>query len=193
MKWKALNKKSKESIANAKQSYVDNILSKLKTSNKGAWYSEMKKLGSVSGDVQNGTFEIMKHSDKEDKLVCEEIADYFSAISQEYSPIDRNNFPAHWSQTSYPNNAPILEEHEVYKLIKEAKTTKSPVPGDLPPKIVKEFGIELTVPTTMIFNAAIQESTFPTTYKKEYQVPIPKVPVPEDYDELRNLCSLAKD
>ena len=190
-KWRALLKRSKETITNAKQSYVDKILEKLKTSNKGAWYSTMKKLGTTSGDVQNGTFEILKHTDKDDKLVCEEIADYFSAISQEYNPINRNSFPAHWNEPSYPNNAPILEEHEAYKLIKEAKTTKSSVPGDLPQKINNEFAVELAVPLTIIFNAAIQESTFPTSYKKEYQVPISKVPVPKDYDELRNLsCTM---
>ena len=78
-KWKALSKKSKEIITNAKQTYIDKILTKLKTSNKGAWYATMKKLGAGTGDVQTGSFEILKHTDKDDKVVCEEIADYFSA------------------------------------------------------------------------------------------------------------------
>ena len=59
----------------------------------------------------------------------------------------------------------------MHELIKEAKTTKSSVPGDLPQKIVKEFSVELTAPMTIIYNAAIQSSTFPSSYKKEYQFP----------------------
>ena len=119
LKWKALSKKSKELVSKAKKSYVSNILDKLKDTNNGVWYATIKRLGAANGDIQDGNFNIMKHEDKDDKEICEEIADYFSAISQEYDPIDRDLFPAHWKQPNYPNNGPILQEYEVYKLIKE--------------------------------------------------------------------------
>ena len=76
-------------------------------------------------------------------------------------------------------------------MIKTSKITKGSVPGDIPQKILKEFAAELATPISNIFNAAIQQGSYPSNYKKEIQIPIPKVRAPNDYDELRNLsCTM---
>ena len=190
-KWKALYAKTKQLTQNAKNSYAENVVNRLKNCNKSSWYSEIKRLGSASGDITGGTFEILEHTEKPDDQVCEEIADFFSAISQEYPPLDRSLLPENLNHISFPTNAPILEEYETYNLLKNIKLTKSAVPGDIPHKILKEFGIEFSTPLTEIFNASMQQGIFPTNYKKEFQVPIPKIPSPNDFDELRNLsCTM---
>ena len=56
---------------------------------------------------------------------------------------------------------------------------------------MKEFAVDLALPIFDIFNAAIQQGSSPLNYKKDIQIPIPKVRSPNDYDELRNLsCTM---
>ena len=158
---------------------------------KKSWYRTIKNLGSISGENKNTQFEILEHSDKPDDKICEEIANYFSSISQEYPPLDRDLLPSHLNHISYPTNAPIIQEYQVYDMIKTSKSTKGMVPGDIPQKIVKEFAAELAVPISNIFNAAIQQGVYPSSYKKEIQVPIPKILPPNDFNDLRNLsCTM---
>ena len=47
---------------------------------------------------------------------------------------------------------PLILEHDVYKRIKSANKPKSGVPGDIPRRLVSEFGPELATPTCMIYN-----------------------------------------
>ena len=135
----------------------------------------IKRLGTASGDVNNSTYEIL------------EISSYFSSISQEYPPLDRDLLPPNLNCIQYPTNAPIIEENQVYDMIKGSKMTGSHLPGDIPYKILKEFSVELAVPIANIFNAAIQQGTYPSTYKNELQVPIPKISPSNNYNEPRNL------
>ena len=145
----------------------------------------------MSGDTNDGIFNILEDTGKPNKVVCEEIADFFSSISQEYAPINRTLLPENLNHVSCPTNAPIIEEYQIYDMIKESKLTKGSVPGDIPQKILKEYAVELATPIRNIFNVAIQQGTYPSNYKKEIQIPIPKVTAPNDYDELRNLsCTM---
>ena len=162
----------------------------MKNTNKSTWFRTIKKLGNASGDTSS-TYEILDHTDKPDEVICEEIADYFSAISQEYTPLNKNLLPPNLNHIQFPTNAPIIEEYQIYGMIKNSKLSGSLLPGDIPHKILKEFAVELSVPITNIFNTAIQQGVYPSTYKKEMQVPIPKISPPNDYNELRNLsCTM---
>ena len=186
-----MQNKTKILIKNAKVNYAEKVVDRLKNNDKSSWYNTIKSLGSMSGDNKNAKYEILEHSDNPEDKVCEEIADYFSSISQEYPPLNRDLLPSHLNHINYPTNAPIIQEYEVYNMIKTSKSTKGLVPGDIPQKIIKEFAAELAVPISNIFNAAIQQGVYPSSYKKEIQVPIPKVFPPNDYNDLRNLsCTM---
>ena len=50
------------------------------------------------------------------------------------------------------NNVPILEEYEVFRKIIKAKKPHSTVQGDIPMKLIKEFGVELSFPLADIIN-----------------------------------------
>ena len=177
-------------IRQRKREFDQNV-ERLKSSNMSSWYNTIKTLGATSGENMSAKFDILEHNDKPDNQICEEIADYFSSISQEYPPLDRELLPSHLNHINYPTNAPIIEEFQVYEMIKKSKSTKGLVPGDIPQKILKEFAVELSVPIANIFNSAIQQGIYPSSYKKEIQVPIPKIFPPNEYNDLRNLsCTM---
>ena len=54
-------------------------------------------------------------------------------------------------------------------------------------KILDEFLPELTAHIAAIYREAVATHTWPESYKKEYHIPINKVPTRESEDDLRNL------
>ena len=71
-------------------------------------------------------------------------------------------------------------------MVKEGKEICS-VPGDLPTKILDEFLPEFTTPIAAIYRGVLSSHEWPKSCKKEYHLPIGKVPLPQSEDELRNL------
>ena len=61
------------------------------------------------------------------------------------------------------------------------------MPGDIPVKLLEKFLPELTAPVAALYRAAIETHTWPTSYKKEYHLPINKITQPQSEDDLRNL------
>ena len=61
------------------------------------------------------------------------------------------------------------------------------MPGVIPVKILNEYLPELTAPIAAIFRECIATHTWPDSYKKEFHLPISKVPLPNSEDDLRNL------
>ena len=88
-------------------------------------------------------------------------------------------------RVNIPSSPPILSEYDVYLKIKSAKKTKGYIPGDLPRDLVKEFSPELAGPVSTIFNNIISTAQWPTMWKTEYVIPLPKIQMPESEDDLR--------
>ena len=72
------------------------------------------------------------------------------------------------------------------------KCTKSSVPGDLPPRLCKEFLAELVSPATITFKNIIERTVhsgivglWPEKWKIEYGTPINKITEPISEDDLR--------
>ena len=72
------------------------------------------------------------------------------------------------------NNIPHIEEYKVYEKNKEMILPNFSVPGDFPPKIWKEYSIELALPVSMILNRIIKTGQWPTQWKKEWVTLIEK-------------------
>ena len=51
----------------------------------------------------------------------------------------------------------------------------SSVGCDIPPKIIKEFSVELSLPISIIFNSITKKQIYPTHWKIEHGVGIPKI------------------
>ena len=85
---------------------------------------------------------------------------------------------------------PVIMEYEVHNKIKAANKPKSGVPGDLPRRIVTEFGPELSTPICRIYNSIATTAKqgpakWPAAWKQELGIPLQKVPDPQTEDDLR--------
>ena len=150
-------------------------------------------MGKRPGDTTQACFQLPSHAEQNltPAQSAEIIAEHFCHISQQFDPLHIPHLPPnvqeYLSQPS-PNHVPKLSNQEVYKRIMEAKKTNSQVPGDLPSKLVKQFANLLTGPVTTIFNKVSASASYPTQWKIEHQLPLPKVSLPESEDDLRNIA-----
>ena len=80
---------------------------------------------------------------------------------------------------------PEIPDHEVFEKIRKSKKPKSSVPGDIPRKLVQEFGPELATPAGIIFRNIATTGHWPQPWRVEYGVPLKKVANPDTEDQLR--------
>ena len=161
----------------------------MKIAEPGKAYRILKNMGAQPGDcTDSNNFTLPEHARENltAKESADRIAQYFSKISNEYPPLDLTSLPdrvkANLNSHSHP---PVISEYECYKKILRAKKPKAGVPGELPPKIIKEFSVELAKPLQILYNKIIQSGKWPHHWKTEYTTPIGKIPVPETEDDLR--------
>ena len=156
------------------------------------WIREASRMSARPGDDNSEPFTLPSHIDA--NLIAEEsteaIVTFFSKISKEYTPIEQDK-SAQWMEVkarleASPCDHPVIEEHSVYENMKAAKKTGS-VPGDIPVSILKEFLPEFTTPITAILREAVTSHEWPQVYKKEYHVPLKKIPTPQTEDDLRGI------
>ena len=161
---------------------------------RGSTYGALKKLGLRPGEDTQSGFQLPEHikNNLSSAQSAEVIADFFSSVSQEYSPLKITSLPQNVQSflSRRPKNEiiPTLSDYQVYKKIIRSKKPNSSVPGDLPKKIVQQFPAELAVPVSKIFNYITTTAVYPAQWKTEYQIPLPKVQQPESEDELRNIA-----
>ena len=97
--------------------YYINIVSDLKHSNPGQWYSKLKRMSSYD-QLKCEQVNVEDISDFTDIEQAEMIAENFSKISNEYDPID-------------PTKIVLNEAND-----KKIQTNTSTVKGDIPAKII---------------------------------------------------------
>ena len=83
-----------QKLADEAEQYKNKILDDVLSGNQSCAYSALRKLGSRPGDVVTSTFTLPAHLDYNysAQQLAEVIADHFSAISQDYNPINLFNF-----------------------------------------------------------------------------------------------------
>ena len=179
-------------MKNEKLKYIQKIKAEVIEGKRGSIYPALKKLGLRPGEEFQHTFSLPSHTSQ--NLSPEEsveiIANHFSSISQEFSPLSVSNLPPNVQQSLTDQDqdlVPILTTYDVYKRIIFAKKPNSLVPGDLPTKLVKTFADVLAGPVTNIFNHISLTAVYPKQWKVEHQIPIPKVTPPSSEDDLRNI------
>ena len=161
----------------------------LKTTDPGRAYNILKKMGAQPGEYDDCTFTLPSHENLNVQEAAEKICEHFSKISQEYPPLEMKNLPDRVrNKIENPENdskIPVIQEHEVHDGITAANKPKSGVPGDLPRKLVAEFGPELSTPICEIFNKILMSAKqgsekWTDSWKLEYGTPLQKTPNPQD-------------
>ena len=185
-KWKKINKLYRKEVSIAKKNYNTNVLKDLKQSNISQWYSKLKYLCSYDQKKSEPIIvEEIKNLSAQDQ--AEKIADKFSKISQEYGPLqEKDIIIPDYDINSAPKFHPSNVENHFLKL----KTNKSVPEGDIPPKLIKMFAKELSVPFCNMLNSIIILGQWPNLYKKEIITPVPKVFPPKNVSDLRNITGL---
>ena len=122
---------------------------------------------------------------------AERIASHFATISQEYLPVTLSSLPPNVvcslaSADSYA--VPVLCPSDVQSRIVKAKKPRGLVDEDLPKKILQKCPDLLSIPATMIFNSITKSGIYPSKWKIEEQIAIPKINPPENVDDLRNIA-----
>jgi hypothetical protein len=117
-----------------------------------------------TGDEMNAELRIKCQEGLSNKECAEEIAQFLSAVSHEYEPIDLTK-------------------------LKRLNNTKSTLPIDIPARLRKEVAVELARPLTDIINSCLAEGVYPALWKREWVSPIPKVKEPEVLKDVRKVAS----
>ena len=144
------------------------------------WIRHVASLFARPGDAPSKSFDLPDHVERGlSELECaDEIADFFSQISQEFDPLCLQSLPERVQAKlgEDPCDHPYFEDHEIYQELLSSKKTCS-VPGDIPKDILEEFLPEFCAPVTAIINKTFSSHVWPHVFKKEYGIPIKKVPV----------------
>ena len=157
-KYKRLKKMYNEKYKKAANAYLNKNVRSLMEDDPGKAYRSLKKMGAQPGDVSDeGVFQLQSHIEdnlsEEDSV--EKIANYFSQISQEFPPLScellPDNVKAKLNSPSSPEQLPQLSDYQIYQQIRRSKKPRSSVPGDLPRRLVQEFGPEMAAPAGHIF------------------------------------------
>ena len=154
-------------------------------------HKALKKLGAESGQVDKGTFNLDEHEGLSDQEIADDLGSFFSSISKEYAPLSDELLPDRVTDKLNASvnlsNIPKIEPYQVYKRIQEMNLPVSTVPGDFPPRIWKEFSVELSTPISIIVNRILRTGNWPDIFKTEWVTVIAKKTDPEDKGDLRNL------
>ena len=181
-KWLSLKKKFKVLKKQTVQNFYSDFVTELKASNPSKWYSLAKRLGAeqqASAELSVGC--LKGFTDEES---AELVAEHFSSISQEYSPLNTAKLPAYLPA----EKALRVDIEEVAKHIAELKCRKSTQPIDLPSKLRKLFPWELAYPLTDIINSCLEKHHYPKVWKHEWVVPAEKSPNPQSLKDLRKIA-----
>ena len=181
LKYLRLKAKYDEKFKIAAVDYLQKSVRSLMEDDPATAYRCLKRLAAQPGDhPDEGTFTLVSH--EEDSLTPEQslerISQHFANISQEFLPLNYDLLPTDVQvkvdQPICENELPELSDHDVYMKIRKSKKPKSSVPGDLPRRIVQEFGPELAGPAGQIFRNIVNTGHWPKPWRVEYGVPLKK-------------------
>ena len=180
--------KSKEAVEKYKQKVKDDVTQ----GNRGSSYPALRKLGARPGEAHKSLFQLPSHAGFTAEQSAECIAAHFAEISKEYTPLTLSSLtPRVRSYIADENSRTVptfLSISAVKKRIIKAKKPQGIVPGDLPRKVLKHCIEEIAVPAQIIFNRILDSAQYPSKWKIEHQVPIPKIHPPETVNDLRNIA-----
>ena len=185
----SFTEKSKAEISK----YMNKIKSEVTEGKRGSTYPAIKRMGVGPAEPTQAGFQLPAHAELNlsSAQSAEIIAEHFSKISQEYSPLNVSKLPPNVQLFLQKNDqilAPKLSSYDVQCRIIKAKKPNGLVPGDLPKKLVQKCAKTLGFPVSLIYNKITECAEYPKQWKIEHQIALPKIYPPETEDELRNLA-----
>ena len=147
-----------------------------------AYMNAVKALGTRASPSQWSVMDLFPGESPTE--VGDKVVEYFTAITDEYDPLDPTYTPAALRRKP-------MTLWETRQVMKRAKKPNSSVIGDIPPRLMKMFHHELSVPAMHVFNGVFRTGTWPAKWKLETAVIIPKTNNPSTLSECRNISCTA--
>ena len=185
-KWEKLNQAFLIKSEEEKENYYANVVADLKTSNISQWYSKVKRMSGQTDSMSEVTVDDLIGLSDQDQ--AEKIADHYASVSQLYEPVKKEDFPEYSVPSTF--SPPRVTASKVEKTIKSMNKKSAGVPGDLPMKLIAEFGYEIAKPLAHLINCCFEQGIYPKLWKIEYVTPVPKVFPPETISDLRKISGL---
>ena len=132
-RWKQLNNKFKKKVLSTKATYYRRRVEDLKEGKPGQWYSLLKRLCS-SDQLKSEQPECEEIRDKTDQEQAELIADRFTAVSNEYSPIDSSKIS---SPPILLSTVPCFTPLQFLNQLLKLKSRKATAANDIPSILIK--------------------------------------------------------
>ena len=183
-KWRKLKRKFKRRKRKAVKLFYSKFVNELKDTDPGRWYKMAQRIGAVD-QMNDGEVSVEQLEGLSNQQSAELIAQHFSSVSNEYSPLNRNDLPCYLPS----ERPPQVDEIDVHKKINKLKKTRSTFNIDIPNKLRKEFSPELSCPLADIINNCLLEQYYPKLWKYEMITPAPKVSHPKLIKDLRKISS----
>lgn len=118
--------------------------------------------------------------DKTEGEVAQKGAEFFNAISAEFTPLAKPEAPPELSE-----EPPLL--YEIEAKLRKIKKPKSNLYGDIDPAVVNRFVPLLSIPLQIIYEEVFSTCVWPNSWKKETVTIIPKNSTPSNFGETRNI------
>ena len=183
--WKKERKKVDEYIRARKRGHMDSQkMHLLEDDANRNFYRHVKCFSSVEKPKEFDVRELLPG--KPDNEVAEHLAEYFNAVSCEFSPLQPHEIPR-----TTAAGLPELQKFEVSTRLRKFRKPKSMVPGDVFPKLVTCLSDFFAILLTDIYNTISTTFIWPTCWKVEFVTVIPKKSSPESLGDLRNIsCTM---
>ena len=173
--WWRLDEEMSRKLEECKSAFVDKA--KEDGPNSRKYYSVIKSLSCKEKPPDWKVSDLYPGATKD--KVGDKVTAYFTAITDQFERLNP-------SLATQPQRAP-LSVREVTDRIVAAKKPNSIVKGDLPPKVVRRHAQAVAIPAQRIFNSVFKFGTWPTKWKEETVVVIPKTSNPSSLAECRNI------
>ena len=186
-KWETLNEKFKERCSIEKSQYYENMVKDLKETNPSKWYSKLKRMAGYDSNSQGNEIVVDELRGLDDTEQAEVIASHYCKISNEYDPINEEEFKEFIDEKF---KAPKVEPRKVHKIIQTMNKKSATVEGDIPMRLISEFSVEFAFPLSHIINSCLKSGIYPNLWKLELVTPVPKIYPPEHLTDLRKISGL---
>ena len=179
--WKELKAKTDEMIARAKRKWYEEEANRLmqRGSNQIA-YRALGRLGGVEGSEIWDVMDMRPGGSQQQ--VAEELAEHYSAISNEFPPLNQEEIPI-----TYDRQVFDISEGSIAERLAALKKPKSYVTIDLPPRIVSETAGAVAPLVAKIINKVMKGEGWPELWSSEEVTTIPKTSRPETLDQCRGI------
>ena len=181
--WKKVKRRTEAIIRERKKGYLDYQVKK--SSEKGGLgnrFAALTKPYQTVDKTPNFDVKTLCDPGASDLEAAEQCADYFSAISNEFVPLDMSNLPSTYSSPRVP-----ITMEEIAVRLKSFKKPRSRVPGDIFPQLVTNYAMDLAQPLQWIYQGVVDTYHWPMVWRNEYVTIIPKSASPEDLGGCRNI------